>query len=179
MGWVRPGTDTPWVQWLISTFHRFVWAMFQEHPGKLTWNLKITRLKRNRIFQFWIPSLIFQGVWVSHQFLGTVSFGMVFLDPKFTAKQRRLKLVETLRCGFVLAWGLDLQTERFGQQDILVEFDFPSKTKMTSWKIHHEWNNEDVFPIKHVNFPMSMSVFSGVTCILGKLHTKNKTSGNT
>jgi len=65
-------------------------------------------------------------------------FFMFFLDPKFTAKQRHLKLVETLRCGFVLAWGLDLQTERFGQQDILVEFDFPSKTKMTSWKIHRE-----------------------------------------
>ena len=85
-GWVRPGTDTPWVQRLISTFHRFVWAMFQEHPGKLTWNLKITQLKRNRIFQFWIPSLIFQGVWVSHQFLGTVSRGMFFFGSQVHSK---------------------------------------------------------------------------------------------
>ena len=101
-GWVRPGTDTPWVQWLISTFHRFVWAMFQEHPGKLTWNLKITQLKRNRIFQFWIPSLIFQGVWVSHQFLGTVSRGMVFFYVFFGSQ------VHSKTTTFETRWNLEV-----------------------------------------------------------------------
>ena len=35
----------------------------------------------------------------------------------------------------------------------------PTKTKMTGWKIHHEW--VDVFPIKHGGFPISCSWTQG------------------